>query len=372
MRSSLQWGPGRWWLWLLLAVGMWAPEAGAAFKYLHEGMPVPRFQGTDLLSGAEVSSEQLGEGKVLVVVFWATWSRRSIQELADLARLAARFEGDPVAFLAVNVEGQDLARSEQERIRSLVDSLAPPFPVLVDDGLEIFYRFGVIAVPSTAIVDTTGIMRFGPAGYSLATRDFIVDSIEVLLGRHAPTVSRMARRGYVPQPAASRYYQLAVTLSHQRMYERAMEHLERAVATDSGFAAPFALRGDIYVRTGAYDSAVVAYREALARDSLSIQALSGLGEALLRAGRIDSSLAVLARAVALDSTYTPALLARGMALATVERFSEAIAVLQQARELNPRDPRIVYSLARVARRQGDLPRAVEWYQEALALWYPSP
>ena len=51
-------------------------------------MQAPAVEGVDVVTGEKISSDPSGEEEILVVTFWATWSKRSIEILADLKEMA--------------------------------------------------------------------------------------------------------------------------------------------------------------------------------------------------------------------------------------------------------------------------------------------
>jgi tetratricopeptide (TPR) repeat protein len=356
---------------LLFPAMLFVPEATAAFKYLHEGMKCPDVKGEDILSGTKVSSRTVIDDKNLVViVFWATWSERSLQELQALKEISLQAQDLPLKIIAVNVEGQQLTAAEKSKVVDLTKQMELPFPVLMDDGLKTFYEFGVIAVPSTAIVDTTGVLRYAPAGFSLTTRDLIADSIDVLLGRKEAGAAPVIRPVYTPVNEASRYYHLALRLSHKRMYERALSNLERAQEADSQFASPHALRGEIFLKLDSTEAAIREYQTAVQLDSTLVAAWAGLGKALLAAGKPDEAIQALSKALELDDSFTPAFLDLGLSLASLGRTTEALDSLSKAIELHPKDPLGYYYQGKVYARQNDLAAALTSYQKALQLLYP--
>jgi len=182
------------------------PTATAAFRYLHEGMKIPPLEGKDIITNQDITSEAyLKDNNMLIIVFWATWSKRSLDELKALKEIALQYSGKSMKIIAVNVDDTIITATRKNRILQIIKDLELPFPAIIDNNLELFYKFGVIAVPSTAITDPTGIIRYGPAGYSLSTKDFIVDSIEVLLGLKDTAELAVAKKGYVPNNKALRY-----------------------------------------------------------------------------------------------------------------------------------------------------------------------
>ncbi|UCC78654.1 MAG: tetratricopeptide repeat protein [Candidatus Zixiibacteriota bacterium] len=348
------------------------PRVTAAFKYLQEGMSIPEVRGKDVITGEEVSSQNLLRGNVLIVAFWATWSERSIMQLKDMKEFYNDHPDLPLKIIAVNVENQLITPEERKIIESKIVELDLPFPVLIDDNLSVFYEFGVIAVPSTAILDSTGILRYAPSGYSLATRDLIVDSVEVLLGLKKPSITSVVKKGYQPAQKASRYYRLALQLAHQRMYERALANLEMAREADTLFSAPHNLRGQIYLEIDSIDAAVRELETAVRLDSTSVAARAGLGRALLIDGRIDDAFDKLSALHAEDDTYTPALLDLALVMVKQEKYREAIDSLKSALELNPRDPIVHYYLGKTYQQSGQKAKALESYKTALELIFPAP
>ncbi len=358
-------------IWVLAVVlVLTIPKASAAFRYLHEGMTVPDIEGKDARTGERVSLKEQLHGGMTVIVFWASWSQRSLDELKDLRALADEYKDLPLSFLAVNVERQHLDSETKGRLKHLLDSLQLPFPVIIDDGLKTFYAFGVIAVPSTAVVDSSGALRYGPAGYSYTTRDRIVDSIEVLTGvRERPALVQL-KTGRQPKPRASRYYRLALQMTRERMFERALAHVGSSIKADSGFAAPYCLRGEILLKLDSAKAALSSFRQALARDSTMVAAYAGLGRALLATGDTIQARDVLSKTVARDSTYTPAVLDYARLLAALHVADTATMILRQALATNPNDPELLLTLGKILREQGNLSAAIEAYRRALRFQFP--
>lgn len=356
---------------VLIVVAM-VPEATAAFKYLHEGMKAPDIVGKNLLTGEDVSTESLGDGKMVVILFWATWSKRSMEQLVDLKEIAVQYQDHPISFVAVNVENEKLNGPMRQLITDTIQKLELPFPSIIDEGLAAFKQFGVIAVPSTAILDTTRTLRYGPAGYSLSTRDRIVDSIEVLLGlKDAADTVLVMKTGYEPKKRASRYYYLALNLFNKRMYERALSNLEMAQSFDSGFPAIYGLKGEIYLKIDSVDRAKEQYAIAVSLDSVLISAVTGLGIAQMESGDLESALMTLTKAFELDETFTPAVLNLGLCLSRMGNNEEALKHILQALELNFGDASIHYFLGQVYLNSADQANAAQSYQKALEILYPA-
>lgn len=205
----------------LIAILLLSSQNGAAFRYLQEGMPAPILKGVDLVSGKKISTDDWKNSGTTIIVFWATWSERSLSELSDLAEISVRYQDKPIRFIAVNVDVQTMTKQLKEKIRAQIDDLNISFATIIDYELEYFDKYGVIAVPSTAIVDSSGILRYAPAGYSYTVQDKLIDSIEALPGiKKADAPIIIANAGYTPPLKESRFYGLALRMNNKQFLYR--------------------------------------------------------------------------------------------------------------------------------------------------------
>jgi tetratricopeptide (TPR) repeat protein len=352
-------------------IGVLAPPSTGAFKYLREGMTTPGVVGTDLVTNEPVRTDQWLGDNMVVVIFWASWSERSIKQLKDVASFINDHPDLNCKVVAVNVDAETLSPAEKSALIENVKSMNLPYPVVQDEGLEIFYKYGAIAVPSTAIIDTTGTLRYAPSGYSLTTRDRIEDSINVLLGLLAPAEDVLADQGYRPTNQASRYCGMAVNQIGRKQYRRALKNLDLAEKADSGFAQPHILRGEVFLAMDSVLSAVESFTRAVALDSGSVVAWTGLGVSHLRSKHCDSAWPELTNARQLDENYTPAMFSLGLCLAERGDLAAAIDSLNWARDLNERDPLTHYYLGKVHLKAGNTAEAVNAYKTSLEILFPA-
>ncbi|MDH3891895.1 MAG: redoxin domain-containing protein [candidate division Zixibacteria bacterium] len=355
---------------MLALICLFTAPAAAAFRHLTEGMDAPDFTGKDITSGQKIEFSRLIKSNLVIVVFWSTWSPRSLQQLTDLKAVLAKYEGHPVKVVAVNVNAPKLTPASRALIEKTVVDLNLPFDVIIDDGLKIFYSYGVIAVPSTAVVDTSGAIRYGPSGYSLATRDIIVDSIEMFLGLSQPDTVITFFRRYRPTRRATRYYNMAVNLKQRGMFERALSSLDSAQVSDANFAAVHSLRGQIYLHLDKLPEAAEAFEASIQLDSASVPTWAGWGQALLKSGQIEAAKEKLNMSLSIEDTYTPALMDLGLCWAETDSLDHAIENLERAAELNQMDPQIHYYLGRLYQKAGDSAKTIQSYVKALSIHYP--
>ena len=95
----------RGWLVTILLLVLLVSPSTAAFKYLREGMTAPGIVGTDIVSNQPIRSDQWLGDNMIVVVFWASWSERSVEQLNDLAAFVNERTEVGCRVIAVNVDG---------------------------------------------------------------------------------------------------------------------------------------------------------------------------------------------------------------------------------------------------------------------------
>jgi thioredoxin-like negative regulator of GroEL len=221
--------------WCCLAALCIALPAPAAHARPRIGAPAPLPSLRDL-QGTKRSLKELAGPRGIVLLFWATWSDRSLEELQRLSAAAAEIDGRGVVFAAVNVDRQMAADADLAGVRRQVSSLGVRMPVFVDDGLELFNQYGVVTVPSTALVDGDGRLAYFLYGYSHEQREELFDALDRLAG-----VKRMRSAGAPPPRAAApaiRRLQLGRTQLGQGRVEAARASFERASQADADFPDP--------------------------------------------------------------------------------------------------------------------------------------
>jgi cytochrome c biogenesis protein CcmG, thiol:disulfide interchange protein DsbE len=133
------------------ADGSDAPRVGSLDQQM------PDFEGVDLttLDGVPVDLAAY-RGRPIFVNFWATWCGPCVDELPELQAFAASQGANGAAVVAVN------SSEETATIERYFDqhSLAlPDIDFVLDPDLTVYRWFGVSRMPTTFLVDETGIVR---------------------------------------------------------------------------------------------------------------------------------------------------------------------------------------------------------------------
>ncbi|MDO8322762.1 MAG: redoxin family protein [Phenylobacterium sp.] len=101
------------------------------------------------------------KGKVVVVNLWATWCGPCVIEMPTLAKLAAAYEGQPVAVVVVSVDGE----RDADKARMFIAKHAP-LVFYRDPKLKLPYDFkpAAVGMPTTVIFGKDGVERARLAG----------------------------------------------------------------------------------------------------------------------------------------------------------------------------------------------------------------
>lgn len=94
-------------------------------------------------------------GKVIVLVFWATWCRPCVAEFPSLNALAERLKYEDVVFIAVTSE-------EPENVDRFLETHEMKMHVAVDEFGATWRRYGVTGLPMKVVIQADGrVSRIG-------------------------------------------------------------------------------------------------------------------------------------------------------------------------------------------------------------------
>jgi len=356
---------------LLLVAGLYAaPKAAAAFRNIQGGMEAPGFALKDL-SGAEVSLDSFKKEKAVLLVFFATWSERSLKELSDVETMLAEYGPKGMKALAVNVDHEQMTDEDRRTVRAKAEELKLSFPVLFDEGLSTFRGYGVVAVPSTAILAEGGAVRNAFNGYpSFALRD-LKDQVEILLGlkKEETAATAKAETGHKPAHLALLNYNLGKRLYSSNMAAMAEPKVRKAAEADPAWAAPRMLLGEILLgKAGTnpkrVEAAVREFEAAVEAEPGNVVARTALARVYWRTGAAAKAEAEADEALKIGSSYTPALLLKAKILARKGNLPDAEKRMQEAFALNPGDASAYAHAGEAYEEAGELAKAAAMYRKA--------
>ncbi len=111
--------------------------------------PAPNFELV-ALDGQNVSLASV-RGKIVLLHFWTTWCEACIREMPSLGQLYHLFQDEAFALLAVNL------RESAAKVEDFRNEYRIPFPILQDRRGKVGDAYGVLAIPSTFILDRQGM-----------------------------------------------------------------------------------------------------------------------------------------------------------------------------------------------------------------------
>jgi cytochrome c biogenesis protein CcmG, thiol:disulfide interchange protein DsbE len=117
------------------------PAAGFTLPVMTGGEPGSRVRLSDL------------RGKVVVLVFWASWCAPCRAEAPVIDRIARRYDGKGVVVLGVATSGDDWARAAD-----FAKSQNLGYTTLFDDGDHVASAFRIQELPTLAVIDREGIV----------------------------------------------------------------------------------------------------------------------------------------------------------------------------------------------------------------------
>lgn len=340
-----------------------AAGAGGAFRNVTVGEAPPAFALVDLSGRDRGSGEVLG-GEVTVIVFWATWSPRSAEVLADLERLSGELGRDRVRLVAVSADHERFSDRDRVEIRKVLAETAFTGEALVDEGLVAFNAYGAMALPSSVVVDGRGRVAYTLAGYPTTMRGDLSDAVRKALG--LPTSAELAPpQPVVPKNHALQYYSFGSRLLEKGQEEKAADQFRKAVERDPEYVAPRVALGLHHLRQGDAAAAAEEFRRARAIAPHDPEVLYQGALAELGADRTAEAEALFGKLAEEYPDRAGYLLGRALA----RRFGGSEEGYREDRELAaglvPPGPRLLRDLGEAAEARGELALAAELYREAL-------
>jgi peroxiredoxin len=122
------------------------------------GNPAPDFSASSV-NGKGKASVRASSGKVLIVDFWATWCDPCKKSFPKLQGLYAKLKPSGMDLIAISED------DENSGIQEFGNNYGAKFPLVWDDGKKIAGKWVPKSMPTTFIVDKSGVVRFVHFGY---------------------------------------------------------------------------------------------------------------------------------------------------------------------------------------------------------------
>lgn len=136
------------------------PSSAASSSPTITGQPAPALTGVDA-DGRPVDVATL-TGKIVLVDFWASWCEPCQEAMPGLDQLAADY-GDRLVVIGVSVD------EDPEDARAFVERVGVRFAIVHDKDHSIAARWAPPKMPTTFVVDPSGVIVDVHDGYDRAT-----------------------------------------------------------------------------------------------------------------------------------------------------------------------------------------------------------
>ncbi|HXV21373.1 MAG TPA: redoxin domain-containing protein [Desulfuromonadales bacterium] len=338
--------------------------SGATLQGLQVGAEAPDFRLPSVTGESWTYAELKGE-KLTLVVFWSTWSKKSAQALSDLQQLYDKYRDRGLSVIAINADGQTVSEEAMAAIKTTIAELKLEFPVLVDRQLATFHDFGVIALPSTVLLDGERNIRYELSGYPLVGAGELKGLVASALEGERAAVA-LPKQDRQPTRTALRYYNMGRnTLKSRRMAEAAETWFRKAIAEDPGFVLPHLGLAKVYAGRGDLARARTEYEQALAKEPGNAVALCEMGILLVQEGRLVEGQSLFARSLAVDEAYAPCYYYAGYAHGKQGDMGAALKMFEEAAAINRLDFEIYTYKGRMYEELGSVREAADAYRQAV-------
>ena len=278
---------------LVLVLIGWGSET-EAFRNVGIGDTVPVLMVEDVQGKPVVLTLK---DKAHLLLFWKPDQEFSRAALNDLEAVIGKYGGKGVAGIAVAV-------------RPGSQSVAPPilpvsYPLLVDREGKAAEEYGVIVLPSTALIGSDGILTFYLPSRNSHYRDIIEGRLQLLLGEITAKdlEDRLGRLGEASGDArekAQARYASAHQFSAEARWTEAADELHEALKLAPDFIDARLQLGYAYLEGGHPEKGLREFEAVLKRAPGSPGAKMGVGIAKLRLGELEAGIEQLERAVVLN------------------------------------------------------------------------
>jgi cytochrome c biogenesis protein CcmG, thiol:disulfide interchange protein DsbE len=155
--------------------------AGVVHAAPRTGDPLPKAIVTDL-KGGSVSLPDEFRGKVTLIHFFATWCAYCPKEVAALESLYGRYRDRGLVPCSVGVG------ESREKVASFGERERISYPLLLDPASSAAKKYGVTGIPTTYVLDASGIVRFRIIG------EITEEGLDRIVRGLLPGVGRPARQ----------------------------------------------------------------------------------------------------------------------------------------------------------------------------------
>ena len=290
------------------------------------------------VNGIPVNVKKHFGQKPVIIVFWEqNMSKSFINYSQDvLLFLNDQYEkyhdsmGLEVFGIYTPVEEGSIPASEFAAVRNLIELNKIKFPVLMDKGFEVFREYGVVALPSTIMINKEGKIEFIYPSFPLSASKVFIEKIEGLVGVAKPVEESVEEKQKAADTKAKRLYHYALQMYKKGLLEQALSPLRKSITLEPDASLPHNLLGIILWKSGSFESSVDEFKAAIQIDRRNAQAHFNYGLLLFESGKLNEAAKQLDISMAIDGTVAETHYLQGLVYKELGRVDQAVKKLEKA------------------------------------------
>jgi tetratricopeptide (TPR) repeat protein len=150
-------------------------------------------------------------------------------------------------------EDGNIPDDEITKVRNLIKTNKIKFPILIDKGFKFFQEYGVIALPTTVMVNKTGRIQFIYPSFPQAAHSLMAEQVKILMGMAVPAKEEEVLKG--PDSKSGRLYRYALQMYKKGLAEQALSPLKKSLELDPDLSMAHNLLGVSLWQSGKSDEA---------------------------------------------------------------------------------------------------------------------
>ncbi len=254
-------------------------------------------------------TDYINKTKGIILFCWTTPEgiKNNISYLNEMVYLQKRYKqylkkkGIEVFGIYIPHEDQNLADSELENVKKVIQRYKISYPILVDYGLVFYDKLDLKALPTTLIIDKNfKIIDIYFTFYKANQNAFEAKSMS-LVGTFDTENEKLKEEIFVISEKSYSYYKYGLMLYKLGDLKASEEALMKSLYVTKKFSEPFNLMGMILTEKNNYTNASKYFLKALKLDSTNPEFYSNLGYAKLENDEIDDALFYFKKAISYNA-----------------------------------------------------------------------
>ena len=315
------------------------------------------------LNGKTIALSDYSDKTVVVLLFWSTWSRKSKDALIRFNEYHQKYKDKGIQVIGINADNQHITDKDINEIKTLIEELGIAYPIVLDNELETFHSYGIIALPSTMVLSENKITYALPSLPLVGTEEMF-DYLLVLAGEPP---RKKVKTKYIPKNNAIATVNLARKFAKKKnMSQMAYQLFKKAIKKDPRYMPSYIELAVLYEANGKSKDAEAILREALSIEPENQIVLGELGFLLAKNDRTKEAIDILSKVVQ-SELFPPAQYYFAYALGKDGQLENSLASFDKAVENNPFEYTIYMLRADIFESNNMLKEASADYKKVLEL-----